>query len=298
MATTLTIKDQEYIPAKWEEVNCPFCNSGRHSVLEHYGYQHRYTYVRCKECGLAFQSPRPAYTSDFVETAYEVYDTSTEKFETSQGLTEQGKVVYAEYSHVLSEIEVLLSRPGRLLEIGCNTGFFGKVALDRKWTLVGVEISETMAKAAHANYGFETRAGDWTKMSFNLAFDAVYCSHVIEHIPNPQEWMKKFKEVIQPKGIVCLSVPNMNSFDRRFKRVLKKLRLKKDKWQKWRTPDHLYEPCHRSMHHLFEVTGFELVKEYTYPSEWDGRVGFKHWFYHQFLKAGAKARYFIRLKQG
>jgi SAM-dependent methyltransferase len=295
MATTLTAENREYLPVSWERVVCPFCNSEKASLFERFGYQHRYQYVQCQDCCLVYQNPRPVYNQDFFETAYEVYSSSNsfQKPE-SAALTEQGKIVYKEYSFNISEIESFVGKTGRLLEIGCNTGFFCKVALDRGWHPIGVEISKTMAEIAHQSYGIETRAGDWVKMDFNQSFDAIYCSHVIEHIPNPREWMQRFREVLAPGGIICISVPNMQSFDRKFKRGLKRLGLKKDKWEKWRTPDHLFEPCEKSIGRFFKSCNFEVVRKYSYPSEWLGNVNFWHKFMHFKLRAAAKSRYYVR----
>ncbi len=294
MATTLTATNQEYIPQKWEDVACPFCGAQEAHLIEQFGYEHRYRFVKCEGCGLAYMNPRPAYTDGFVETAYEVYTTSVDSFQKGDELTEQGKIVYQEYSSNLKEIEKWVGRKGRLLEIGCNTGFFCKVAGDLGWVPTGIEISQTMAKLAHDTYGFETRAGDWMGMKFEQLFDVIYCSHVIEHIPNPREWMARFKEVLAPGGVVCLSVPNYQSIDRKFKRGLKNLGLRKDRWEKWRTPDHLYEPCEKSILSFFESCGFELLQQYTYPSEWLGDVSLWHNLMHFKLRWGAKARYYLR----
>lgn len=294
MATTLTVEDKEYVPARWETVPCPFCRCGSARPLERFGYEHRYQYVRCEDCGLAYQNPRPAYTREFVETAYEVYTTSSDDFWNGRELTARGRIVHAEYSHILSEIGTLGHRQGRLLEIGCNTGFFCRVAKDLGWHPVGVEISRTMAELAHRTHGIETRAGDWMEMDFGEPFDAIYCSHVIEHIPDPRGWMGRFRQVLAPGGIVCLSVPNMRSIDRIFKRGLKRVGLKKDRWARWRTPDHLYEPCERSMLRFIDSCGFETLRNYTYPSEWNGQVSLWHELMHFRLRWGAKARYFIR----
>jgi len=296
MATTLTSENKEYVPARWETVSCPFCSESGSNLLERFGYQHRYSYVRCKSCGLVYQNPRPAYTDDFIETAYEVYSTKVDVFQKQNELTEQAKIVYREYAFILSEVEALVGKKGRFLEIGCNTGFFCKVVVDQGWYPVGVEISKTMAEIAHQTYGVETRAGDWTKMDFDQPFDAIYCSHVIEHIPNPREWMELFRKNLVPGGIVCLSVPNMQSLDRKFKRLLKRIGLRKDHWEKWRTPDHLFEPCEKSMLRFIESCGFEVLRKYTYPSEWDGSVSFWHDLFHFKLRWGAKARYYFRSK--
>lgn len=298
MATTLTASNQEFKPKAWEEVSCPFCGGQQTRLLERYGYQHRYTYRRCKECSLAYQNPRPVYDNEFVETAYEVYSTETDRHWHKGQLTEKGKIVYAEYKSNLQEIEELVGHKGHLLEVGCNTGFFVKVAKDLGWYPVGVEISRTMAELAHRQFQVETIAGDWVVQNFGEPFDAIYCSHVIEHIPDPSSWMRRFRDVMKPGAVLCLSVPNMNSIDRRFKRTLKRLGLKKDKWHPWRTPDHLYEPCEKSMKRFFEKEGFELVRTYSYPSEWLGNVSLWHRIFHFWLRWGAKQRYYLKVRYG
>ena len=204
-------------------------------------------------------------------------------------------MVYAEYQHNIREIEALVGRKGRILEIGCNTGFFLKVAKDDGWIPTGVEISKTMAEIARTQFQVDTLAGDWVVQNYPNPFDAVYCSHVIEHVPNPSSWMKRFREVLKPNGILCLSVPNMNSIDRKFKRLLKRVGLRKDKWHPWRTPDHLYEPCEGSMRLFFKKEGFEVLRTYTYPSEWLGNVSLWHRIFHFWLRWGAKQRYYLRV---
>jgi SAM-dependent methyltransferase len=180
------------------------------------------------------------------------------------------------------------------LEIGCNTGFFLRAAKLNGWEPVGVEISRTMAEVARREFGVEVFAGDWVVQEYGRRFDVAYCSHVIEHIPDPASWMRRFHSVLKPGGILCLSVPNMRSIDRRFKRLLKRLGLKRDKWEAWRTPDHLYEPCETSMRAFFEREGFELLRTYTYPSEWLGEVSLWHRIMHFWLRWGAKQRYYLR----
>lgn len=298
MATTLTLHNQEFVPKAWETVPCPLCGSRREREFERYGYQHRYTYRQCLECGLAYQSPRPVYDADFVETAYEVYGSSNDAYWRDGRPTPQGEIVVREATHVLTELERHLGRKGRLLEIGCNTGFFLKVARDLGWSVVGVEISHSMAAIARRDFGLEAHAGDWTQIDLGVEndgrFDAVFCSHVIEHVPDPAAWMRRFREVLTPDGVLCLAVPNMRSLDRRFKRACKRLGLRRDRWEPWRTPDHLYEPCEKSLRPFFARAGFRVLDTYTYPSEWFGDEPLRHRIYHRWFRWGAKQRFFLR----
>jgi 2-polyprenyl-3-methyl-5-hydroxy-6-metoxy-1,4-benzoquinol methylase len=294
MATTLTAKHHEYIPKNWEEPDCPLCGAQQSTILERFGFAHRYTYQKCGNCGLAYQKPRPIYDDEFTDTAYEVYSTDTDAHWRNGKLTPKGCVVHQEYSHIVDELESFTQKKGRLLEIGCNTGFFLKAAKDKGWCPVGVEISKTMAEIATKQFDVEAVSGDWMTMDFPNPFDVIYCSHVIEHVPNPSDWMEKFRACIKPGGVICLSVPNMNSIDRKYKRLLKKIGLRKDKWQPWQTPDHLFEPCEKSMRRFFARNRFEVLSTYTYPSEWLGNISCFHRLFHFWLRWGAKQRFYIR----
>lgn len=298
MATTLTSQNKEYIPMRWETPACPFCGENSSRLLERFGFRHRYTYERCVRCGLAYQKPRPIYDQEFTETAYELYAENSNPLWRAGKFTEQGERVFREYSHILRELEALIKKKGRILDIGCNTGFFLKVAKDNGWSPVGVEISRTMVGAAKKDFQVEAYAGDWMQLDFSQPFDVIYSSHVIEHVPNPADWMLRFKKYLNPGGVVCLSVPNMNSIDRKFKRVLKRLRIRKDRWQPWQTPDHLYEPCEKSMRWLIQEQGYEVVSTYTYPSEWMGQRPPLHRVMHFALRWGAKQRYYLRPLKG
>ncbi len=294
MATQLTESNSEFKVREWEKVSCPICGSERYFTFERFGFQHRFTYCKCKDCSLVFQNPRPIYDQAFIDTAYEVYSVSNKEHFDGTNFTDKGKIVHGEYTHILNEIESILGRKGRILDIGSNTGTFIKAARDAGWIETGVEISKTMSEVARRDYGVNALAGDWTQIKYPEKFDAIYCSHVIEHIPDPLKWMELFKENLTPDGIVCLSVPNMQSVDRKLKRVLKRLGIRKDKWKAWQTPDHLFEPCEKSFRYLIDKTGYELLRTYTYPSEWQGDIPFIHRIKHYWLRTGAKGRYYIR----
>ncbi len=49
---------------------------------------------------------------------------------------------------------------------------------------------------------------DITNIQFpDNSFDVVYCSHVLEHVPNDKQAMKEFARVLKPSGWAILQVP-------------------------------------------------------------------------------------------
>jgi 2-polyprenyl-3-methyl-5-hydroxy-6-metoxy-1,4-benzoquinol methylase len=296
MATTLQQQDTEYRPTHWESVDCLFCHEKSFSVVEKFGPEKRYTYVRCSKCHLTYLNPRPRYDQAFVETAYSVYATSVGEVWTGTELTSEGRERSAIHTGVLNRIEKLLGHKGTLLEIGSHLGFFSYIAQSLGWTVTGVDISEAMVEIARREFKVNALAGDWLKLPLPLAhFDALYCSHTIEHIPNPADWVDGFRRHIKPSGIVCIEVPNAEGISAKFKRLLKRLHLKKDRWAKWRTPDHLYEPCERSLVPFLESRGFQILKVMTYARD-KAAPGLLSEFYHEKLRWGSNLRIIMRLK--
>ena len=292
MGSTAERAGHEYIPAAWEDVACPFCGSADAYLLERFGPDHRYTYVRCRECHLAYQNPRPRYDEAFIETAYSQYATTVTDYWDGEKPTTYGVRLFARMEDILEEIEELAGARGRILDIGCHTGFFSKIARDRGWTVTGVDVSETMVEIARAEFGLNAIAGDWTSMAFEAPFDVIYCSHVIEHIPDPVRWMRCFRERLAPNGLLCIETPNMQSIDRLWKRLLKRLRLRRNRWAHGRTPDHLYEPCTRSMVPFLERNGFEVLRGYTYSRS--EKRGLTSDLYYRVLGWGSNLRFYLR----
>jgi ubiquinone/menaquinone biosynthesis C-methylase UbiE len=49
---------------------------------------------------------------------------------------------------------------------------------------------------------------DVTNIQFpNESFDAIYCSHVLEHVPEDQKAMQELFRVLKPGGWALLQVP-------------------------------------------------------------------------------------------
>jgi SAM-dependent methyltransferase len=102
---------------------------------------------------------------------------------------------------------------GCLLEVGCGTGEFTKVAEDEGYDAYGVEPSEWAASHARAldvavDTGF---LSDWIARHPGLHPDGICLWHVLEHSPDPLAFLKEIVSVLQPGGHLFLEVPNFGS---------------------------------------------------------------------------------------
>ena len=58
-------------------------------------------------------------------------------------------------------------------------------------------------------------------------FSLIHMSHVIEHIPNPVEWLKKAGTMLEDDGVLVINVPNKFSMSFRLQHFILQDRIKK-----------------------------------------------------------------------
>jgi 2-polyprenyl-3-methyl-5-hydroxy-6-metoxy-1,4-benzoquinol methylase len=277
-----------YQPKEWEEVDCPFCNSNERRLYERFGDSLQYTYVLCKGCSLIYQSPRPKYDQDFLNAAYGKYFVYDPEYEYS------GRELW-EFGTEVQEIIRYDTNRTALLEIGSCMGSFLKVAMPHYVTVEGLEISEDMAAFTKEKLGVRIYQEQFEDFEPDKKYSCVHMSHVIEHIPNPNEWMSKASEVLEKDGILVICIPNMHSIGREVKLFLKRIGLRKGRWKEsWRTPDHLFEPTKKSMKYLCGKNGFKIVHFYTYSRKDPVSEKWLSKIMQRKLKIGSNLRYYLK----
>ena len=248
---------KDYVPHAWESVDCPFCNSNKSKYYENFGPKLQYTYVKCLDCKLVYQNPRAKYDETFLRDAYEVY----EGFIPNYVFLEK---TLNSWDKELKEILRFDKIRTGILDIGPAMGDFLKVSQKYYKNCAGVEVAENMAKYIESQLKLNVYIGSYSDINFNKKYSCVHMSHVLEHIPNPKDWLLKTKQILEDQGILALSVPNINSFPRRFHLFFKRIGLTKNYWKdSSRTPDHLFEPNIPSILKFISDNGYKVLEYYT-----------------------------------
>jgi SAM-dependent methyltransferase len=97
--------------------------------------------------------------------------------------------------------------PRSVLEIGGGHGLLAKeyqANAEVPWTIV--EPNPTPVDGCQANF---VRGYFDGTTEFKSRFDVVAHSHVLEHIYTPRTFMSNLERVIDDKGVLCFSLPNM-----------------------------------------------------------------------------------------
>ena len=271
------------------------CGKNDYKKHEIFGHKGQYRYVECTACLNIYLNPRPLYNQDFTSIAYDEYGMSDDivKVGISNDVT---KNKMKRYQVVLNVLDEKYHKKGKILDLGCATGEFLLAARESGWRPYGIDISKPMVEYIKNNLGFEAKAGQFQELDLTEwgEFDVIYSSHVIEHIPNPNEWMASFKKYLKPDGILLLNIPNQLAPEKKLQRFLKKIKLRRPTWRPWRTPDHLYEPHIKSIKYLLKKNNLNLLDIYTYSSRETLNEGLLSNLYHKKLKWGSKIRLFAR----
>ena len=102
-------------------------------------------------------------------------------------------------------------RPGeRVLDLGCGAGRFVAALRDAGAEPVGVEIAQAaLDRAARNAPGADLRLleGDGSLPLEHASVDVVWCSEVLEHVPDTAHLLLEVRRVLRPGGRLLVTVP-------------------------------------------------------------------------------------------
>jgi len=109
---------------------------------------------------------------------------------------------------VLSRIA--LPDAGRLLDVGCSNGNLLKTfhAERPRWRLFGSEISDGWRDTVQALPGVEDFYVG-REPTFPLTYDVISLSHVVEHVPDPANLLRRLSASLAPGGFMVIATPNI-----------------------------------------------------------------------------------------
>jgi SAM-dependent methyltransferase len=155
-----------------------------------------------------------------------------------------------------------------VLDIGSAMGTFLYAAKPFYKKAIGLDVSVKMARYAQKNAGVTVYLGQFNEFAYEEKFSLIHMSHVIEHVPNPVEWIKKAAAMLENDGILVINVPNKFALSFRLQHLYYKLGLKTQFSSAWkdpaRVPEHLFEPTVKSMLRLLKANKFNVLDYFSY----------------------------------
>lgn len=231
-----------------KHIPCNLCGRNDHQP---YCPENGLGLVKCQGCGFVYVSPRPD-----AKELYALYG------ETYFHNAESGVVGYTNYIHDEPNIRRTAQRrmkqlenyvrPGRLLDVGCATGFFMDEARKRGWTVEGLDVSSFGVDYARKHFGLKTHHGALTELDFeNGSYDLVTMWDVIEHVPDPTAYVRRAAELLRTGGVISLATPDVDSLP---------ARLAGKRWVGFKlSEEHVYYFSVNTLSRMLEAAGFEVI---------------------------------------
>lgn len=143
---------------------------------------------------------------------------------------------------------------GLLLDVGCGNGSSMLTMQARGWRVIGIDFDET-AVAQAKNNNLDAVVSDLFSAKYSdNQFDAIMMNHVIEHVPDPQEFIKECLRILKPGGTLVALTPNITSKGH--------LEFKAD-WRGLEIPRHLQIFSPLSLTILADKAGFKKIEGFT-----------------------------------
>lgn len=246
---------------------CRVCGSIKTSIKYHID---NYYFLKCKKCGLVFLSQN--FSKDDIFNTYNIekylsqnykYNLSKENDSNNSSYFSnlENKVKFAEnkYKEVIEMIGHNNSVGKKFLDIGCAAGFFLSIIKKYGYDPYGVEISAEGSLFAKNFFDINIIAKDLLELSdsYNNYFDFISMFHVLEHLPDPNIYLKKVNQIMKPGGFLIVEVPNIKSIDSLFFKYLIRI---------IQPPHHLYAFNYRNLEYILKKNGFEVVAKNIYFS--------------------------------
>jgi len=221
---------------------CPLCTE---MPADRVGEKNGYPIVRCNNCELIFLRPMPG--TEEIAAMYDDYDP------TQMYLGKiRKKILTATYKQKLAA-RFLEGSSRKFLDIGCNLGAVCEAARRQGYDATGIDLDDATLQKARELFP-ECRFDCMT--SYDLAesgekFDLVFCTEVLEHVPETHHFAASFRDLLNERGILYLTTPDAGH-----------KRIPDDfiSWDEVKPPEHVMFYSRQTVKRLLEEHGFEIIR--------------------------------------
>lgn len=249
--TQTASREERPLPNTREAADCDVCGAAPPSGRPAFWSQD-FPVVRCPGCGVLRVTPRltpealrayygPAYwaSQDSVVRGYFDYAGDAENIRRT-------------FQRRWKRICRGMTGPGKMLDVGCASGYLLEVALAAGWAVTGLEWSEhartqaTDAVRQHIHLG---SLPDVQIASASLALVTFW--DYLEHSRNPRSDLEHAARLLKPGGRLSIIIPDAGSL---------LARLMGPRWEEYKKPqEHLYFFTGAQLRRLVKSLGFDLI---------------------------------------
>ena len=248
-----------------EQINCPLCGNLKYKLVF---VKNGFDFVRCDKCALVYVNPRMK-EKEITKFYDSKADSNTRALDFLSSPLQQ-KIDKELYIELFNKIKKRVPS-GKVLDIGCSFGNFLKVAKDRGYEELGLELNNMAAEYGRKKLGVNIEAKLLEDCNFpDNSFDIVSMFGVIEHLFEPVKIVKEIKRILRPGGLFIGRCPNVYGF---VYMVLHEL------GRTFTGRVHLTYFSEKTLKYLFKKTGFKRVELETFITGRDSLLNYFQFLY-------------------
>lgn len=270
-----------------EHYTCDVCSKEMrfHHIGKDYLYKltkKNYRLYKCENCSLLkiIPTPKRSEIASFYPKVYYSYNITKAK---KKGffLRIREKIIDISYDKSSSKdifyFLALVSQPffsglplkhagkRKFLDIGCGDGYNVDLMQSYGWNSIGFEVGK---KRKHKNIFYGSDVGN---INFQNKFDFIRVWHVLEHVPNPVDFVGHLFQLLSEKGEICIGIPNADSV---YAKIFRSY------WYHQDSPRHLFLFNPRNLELLLNKKGLE-IQSIKYMSTGDFLGSFQNLVYEK-----------------
>lgn len=195
------------------EVSCPICGSKEVRRIRRNRIFDTYLFT-CSSCDLFFSSPEANgqlianyYGKSQDEMESRKYKLFMKKVNSEVSLWDSNR----RHSQLANMIDNEIGKNKKILEIGCGNAYTLIYLSSKGHSCVGVEPGFDQWDAIK-NKDIKIHQCVFGDVKFNEKFDIVLLEHLLEHIPNPIDFLFQINSIMTENGLLFIEVPNSRNY--------------------------------------------------------------------------------------
>ena len=150
-----------------------------------------------------------------------------------------------------------VARGKRLLDYGTGTGYFTDFMVRQGYAAEGIEIDAGARKYGAEKFGITVHPPEFLFSGYApSSFDVISLWHVLEHLYDPQKYLKRFYELLSDEGVLIIAVPNHKSRD---------AAVFGSNWAAYDVPRHLWHFGPNTIRRMVAAAGFRVSETRHMP---------------------------------
>ncbi len=239
--------------------HCPICNSEdiklEFGLKDHSISKEDFELFRCGQCTFLFTQNAPAATeiAAYYKSEDYISHSNTKKGFVNRAYHIVRNIMLGKKHRLITGLKT----GNRLLDMGCGTGYFAHFMKERGFEVKGVEIDHDAREFGKTTFGLDIVAPD-EMMTGEVTdkYDVITLWHVLEHIYDLDEYMKRLYDLLDDNGYLIIAVPNSNSYDAKHYQSF---------WAAYDVPIHLWHFTPDTLNRLAEKHKFKQERLESLP---------------------------------